>query len=61
MSIPVSVGDTIFYLDDVPFGFIDDIANAETKFADRPIGFIAVQFGFTAMKQKKANGWEELE
>lgn len=62
MSIPVSVGNTIFYLDEAPFGYIDDIANAETKFADRQIGFIAIELGSFTMKQKKADGtWGNIE
>lgn len=60
MSIPVAVDGVVGYLDDVPFGFIDDIDDAATVFSDRPVGFIAIQFGFVAMKQKKASGWETI-
>lgn len=62
MKIPVSIGDIIYYLDEVPFGFIDDIDNASTKFADEPICFIAMELGSFKMKQKKADGsWGEPE
>ena len=61
MSIPVAVSGVVGYLDEVPFGFIDDISDVATVFADRPIGFIAIEIGFGNMKQKKASGWETIE
>lgn len=62
MSIPVAVNGVIGYLDDVPFGLIDDLDDAADDFADRPVGFIAIELGTFAMAQKKADGtWGEIE
>ena len=61
MKIPFVKNSTIGYLDDVAFGFVSSESDL-TLLAEQPVGFIAVQYGFGAMWQKKDDGtWEAIE
>lgn len=60
-KIPYVKNDVIGFLDDIPYGFCSNTTERDSLYADQPVGFIAIQYGFGAMWQKKPDGtWAEM-
>lgn len=62
MKIPFVKSGVVGYLDDIPYGFCSDSTERDANFADQPVGFIAITYGFGTMWQKKPDGtWADME